>query len=365
MKLSRAIRQYVAMKHVMGISYKEGTEVLEKLCAHVGDFPLRSIAKWQVLGFLERSVLSDVTWLFRYRNLKAFFEYWTVRGELNGLPLPPPRHPGTARTVIPCIYSVSEVRQLLSQAALKRHPRRSSEFSAVTFRTLLVFLYGTGARISEALSLRSEDVDLRHGTVTFDRSVANGTRTVPIGPHLCKTLREYVKSLDTIESERKHFFVGRDGTPIRPVAVTISFQTLRRKAGISRPADISRQPRVQDLRRTFAVHCMRAWLKEGKDLGSMLPILGTYLGHASLTSTEAYLAVTPERFLTQLSHLGPANENPVPKPKSVRKGRRPRERSRLLPDFSSYTISFTSYSTRMSATDKIQAQSREASVIRI
>jgi hypothetical protein len=35
----------------------------------------------------------------------------------------------------------------------------------------------------------------------------------------------------------------------------------------------------------------------------MLPVLGAYLGHASLTSTEAYLAVVPERFSTQLLSL--------------------------------------------------------------
>jgi hypothetical protein len=39
------------------------------------------------------------------------------------------------------------------------------------------------------------------------------------------------------------------------------------------------------------VHCMRKWLREGKDLRTMLPLLGAYLGHVSLASTEAYLAV--------------------------------------------------------------------------
>jgi hypothetical protein len=40
----------------------------------------------------------------------------------------------------------------------------------------------------------------------------------------------------------------------------------------------------------------------------MLPILGAYLGHVRLASTEAYLAVTPERFLSQLSRLGSATK---------------------------------------------------------
>lgn len=310
MKLSGAVGRYVAMKQVMGIAYKHGTEVLQGFCGHVGDISLRSVAKWQVLGFLERSILSDVTWLIRYRILRAFFEYWMARGELNGLSMPPSRRPITARGYVPYIYSVLELRLLINKAGLKRRPK-SREFGPLTFRTLLLFLYGTGARMCEALSLRPGDVDLRHGTVTLRWPIRDRTRTIPIGPRLRESLREYVDSLGPGVGDHKTFFVRKDGKAIRAVAVTLSFQTLRRNAGISRPADISRQPRVQDLRRTFAVHCMRAWLRRGKDLQSMLPVLGAYLGHVSLTSTEAYLAVMPERFIPQLSRLSSAGKKLV------------------------------------------------------
>jgi hypothetical protein len=42
----------------------------------------------------------------------------------------------------------------------------------------------------------------------------------------------------------------------------------------------------------------------------MLPLLGAYLGHVSVSSTEAYLAVMPERFLTQLSRLSSDTRQP-------------------------------------------------------
>jgi integrase/recombinase XerD len=293
------------MKHVMGISFKQGTEILENLRSHVGDIPLSSVAAWQVLAFLDRSKLSNVTWLLRHRTLRAFFEYWLVRGKLRALPMPPPRQPGSSRTFMPFIYSVSGVRQLLSQAALKRHPRRSNEFSPFTLYSLLLLLYGTGSRINEALSFKRNDVDLKRGTVTF-RHTTNRARTIPISLHLGDSLRKYDDSLGPNRAARMNFFVGEGSRAIRPVAITLSFQTLRRKAGITRPDGICRQPRVQDLRRIFAVHCMRAWLKRGKDLRRMLPVLGAYLGHASLTSTEAYLSFMPERFLKHLSRLSPS-----------------------------------------------------------
>jgi integrase/recombinase XerD len=143
MRLSRAIQRYVEMKQVMGISYNEGSEVLKAFCRHVADVSLRSVAKWEVLEFLERSVLSDVTWLFRYRTLKAFFDYWMARDQLDSLPMPNPRRPGTARIFVPYIYSVPEVRKIIRLAALKRRAGLR-EIAPETFRTLLLFLYSTG-----------------------------------------------------------------------------------------------------------------------------------------------------------------------------------------------------------------------------
>jgi integrase/recombinase XerD len=260
------------------------------------------------LVFLDRSILSDVTWLLKYRLLKAFFEYWAARDELSEWSMPAPRQPGTARAFIPYIYSIPELRQLLHYATLKRPARNSRAFGPQTFYAMLLFLYGTGSRINEMLALKYEDVDRKHGTVTFRSYFANRTRTIPIGKHLCESLQRYNDSVDRSSAANcKRFFAGMAGNAIRPVALTLSFQTIRRKAGITRRGEVSRQPRVQDLRRTFAVHCMRSWLKQGKDLRTTLPALGAYLGHVSLVSTENYLSVVPERFSKQLLQLGSAS----------------------------------------------------------
>jgi len=301
MKISEAIGTYVAKKRVMGISYTWGAEVLHAFSRHVGDISLDVVAAGEVSTFLEKSASSDRAWLLRYRILRAFFDYWIARNELAAPPLPPSRHPGAIRTIIPHIYSVSELRKLLDATSTRRRatPR---EFSSLTLRMLILFLYGTGARMNETMSLTQQDMDLRKGTVTFRRLPPATGRTIPIGPHLCRSLREYAGSFACYD-DRKAFFTRRDGKPVRAIDLTVSFQKLRHQAGITRPGGNRHQPQIRDLRRTFAVHCMRAWLREGRDLRPMLPLLGAYLGHASLTSTEAYLAVTPDRFLMQLSRL--------------------------------------------------------------
>src|SRR5258707_5073918 len=111
MKLSRAIQQYIEMKHVTGISFGQGTQVLNAFRTYSGDISLRSVKKWRVLDFLERSKLSDVTWLLRYRILTAFFEFWRARDKLVQLPMPPSRRSLPARTFVPYIYSIPELRR--------------------------------------------------------------------------------------------------------------------------------------------------------------------------------------------------------------------------------------------------------------
>ena len=72
-----------------------------------------------------------------------------------------------------------------------------------------------------------------------------------------------------------------------------------------------RAPRVHDLRFTFAVHALLRWYRTGVDVQARLPALATYLGHASVVSTQYYLTflqataeAASERFHTHSSSLG-------------------------------------------------------------
>jgi integrase/recombinase XerD len=65
------------------------------------------------------------------------------------------------------------------------------------------------------------------------------------------------------------------------------------------------QPRVDDLRYTFAVHRITAWIENGADLNRMLPALAAYMGQVGLGSTGRYLFMTPERFRKNLDQLSP------------------------------------------------------------
>jgi integrase/recombinase XerD len=57
-------------------------------------------------------------------------------------------------------------------------------------------------------------------------------------------------------------------------------------------------PRVHDLRHTFAVHALLRWYRDGVNVQAKLPILSTYMGHASVLNTQYYL-----RFIDDVASL--------------------------------------------------------------
>ena len=73
-----------------------------------------------------------------------------------------------------------------------------------------------------------------------------------------------------------------------------AFQRLREHAKVRRAEDARYQPRLHDLRHTFAVHRLTEWYRQGADVQRLLHHLSVYLGHAHLAATQVYLTMTPE-----------------------------------------------------------------------
>jgi len=108
-----------------------------------------------------------------------------------------------------------------------------------------------------------------------------------------------------VPAESLLFFVGKDGKAINENSLRVAFRKLRRLAGIQRYDGAIYQPRMHDLRATFAVHRLTSWLRQSADLNRLIPALSAYMGQCGLGSTERYLTLTPERFRKQLATLSP------------------------------------------------------------
>ena len=171
---------------------------------------------------------------------------------------------------------------------------------------LLLFLYGTGALVSEALRLRRDEVDFRKRVITIRSNRFNRRRTIPICPDLLRVLWGYhVRNHRNEKMRAPQFFLNKRGESITEQSAQKTFQRLRAVAGIVRQDGACYQPRLHDLRHTFAVHRVTAWIRRGADLNRMLPALSAYIGQVGLHSTNRYLTLTPERFRAQLDKLSP------------------------------------------------------------
>jgi integrase/recombinase XerD len=238
----------------------------------------------------------------KYDKLKRFFHYWKVRGQLDSVPLPAPIPQGHS-TFLPYIYSRTELRRLVSESSESaiNSTKRPRGIDPAIFRTLLVFLYGTGVLLSEALTLRESAVDLRHDVMTVQRNAHARKRTIPIGSDVHKLLTTYLESPIRKKFKDGNLFLTTKGTPVHIATLNAQFRVIRRNANVVRLDGIRFQPRPHDLRSTFAVHQIAAWYEQGFDAQELLAALGAYLGQLGLISMNRHLSLTPEHYRKHLA----------------------------------------------------------------
>lgn len=165
---------------------------------------------------------------------------------------------------------------------------------------IIRLLYGTGLRISEALSLKNRDVDLEKRSIHIRKGKNGEERLAPLSDTLTEVLKQYLHYRDKIPvphicDVNGFFFVSPNGTYCRSCSVYTWFRKVLAESGIPFQGD-HKGPRVHDLRHTFAVHSLVKMSKSGMDLYYSLPLLSVFLGHKSLGATEHYVRLTSEMY---------------------------------------------------------------------
>jgi integrase/recombinase XerD len=155
---------------------------------------------------------------------------------------------------------------------------------ALRDRALLEVLYGTGARISEAVGLDVDDVRFEEATVDAVvklRGKGGKERVVPIGSYALEAVDAYLvrgrPELVAAKGGPALFLNARGGRLSRQSAWAILVKAAER-AGVT--ADVS----PHTLRHSFATHLL--------DGGADVRVVQELLGHASVTTTQIYTLVT-------------------------------------------------------------------------
>jgi integrase/recombinase XerC len=154
---------------------------------------------------------------------------------------------------------------------------------------LLLLLYGSGLRISEALGLRASTHPL--GPTIRVIGKRNKTRVVPVLPMVAAAVADYVRLCPWPLPGDQPLFRGARGGPLSPDVVRRAVAAARRSLGL----DDRLTPHA--LRHSFATHLLAG--------GADLRTLQELLGHASLSSTQIYTAVDAAHLLDVYRHAHP------------------------------------------------------------
>jgi integrase/recombinase XerD len=207
--------------------------------------------------------------------IRGFYRFAAVEQKREGSAADDLRAP-RAWPALPKFLSLEEVDRLLAQPD-------TSTARGLRDKALIEVLYATGLRVSELVSLKTNNLHLDDGYLTC---VGKGSkeRIVPIGQEAAEWLKKYLAQgrRELLNGSSAWLFVNaRDGGPLSRVGFWKVLKEYGIKAGISRELS----PHV--LRHSFATHL----LERGADLRA----IQVMLGHADLSTTQIYTHVLEAR----------------------------------------------------------------------
>jgi integrase/recombinase XerD len=186
--------------------------------------------------------------------------------------------PPTPPRRLPKALAVDQIEGLLEAASTPQTPL------AVRDRALLEVLYGTGARISEAVGMAVDDID-RDDAAVLLHGKGGKQRLVPVGGYALRAVDAYlVRARPVLASAGRGtpaLFLNARGGPLSRQSAWAILRAVALRAGLA--AAVS----PHTLRHSFATHLL--------DGGADVRVVQELLGHASVTTTQIYTLVTVER----------------------------------------------------------------------
>lgn len=287
--LQRAVRTYLDHLSVeRGLaantltSYRRDLRRYLEYLAEVGIEDLGSVSEATVSGFLVRlregdeghPALSSTSAARTVVAVRGFHKFAVADGLATVDPASGVKPPAPAKR-LPKALPLADVEAILEAAGAP------GTTLALRDRALLEVLYGTGARISEAVGLDVDDLDMVDGTVLL-RGKGSKERLVPVGSYAREAVDTYlVRGRPELVAAGKGtpalFLNARGGRLSRQSAWAVLVRAAER-AGVTR--DVS----PHTLRHSFATHLL--------DGGADVRVVQELLGHASVTTTQVYTLVT-------------------------------------------------------------------------
>jgi integrase/recombinase XerD len=227
------------------------------------------------LEYLRKSGMAPSSIARNLSSLKGFYRFLKRSGETNSNPAESITGPKLFRPH-PGALSVDDVFKLLDGARLARKNDKTKKCMALRDQALLEFLYGTGARVSEAANAKRADLYSEMGLV---RLFGKGSkeRVVPMGKAAWAAVKEYLDGCRPKlvgASSADFLFLNNRGGQLSRMGIWKILNKYVTLAGITKNVS------PHTLRHSFATHLLAG----GADLIAVQELLG----HADITTTEIY-----------------------------------------------------------------------------
>ena len=166
---------------------------------------------------------------------------------------------------LPTVLSKEEIRRMLDATENTKH------------KLLIAFLYSSGLRVSEAVSMKIDDIDLNERMGIVRAGKGKKDRNIILSESLVKSLKMY---LGTRNDQNPYVFSVKD----RHIAVRQAQRIVNEAA---RRAEIKKRVFCHALRSSFATHLLEA--------GTDIRVIQELLGHSNLATTQRYTKVSREQ----------------------------------------------------------------------
>ena len=230
----------------------------------------------EFLSILSERELSRPTVARKISSLKNFFKFLLKDKVILSLDVSIFKSPKLKRS-----YPKSIDSDLVAKAFVSLMDKENDHWINLRDRAVMLLLYGSGLRISEALSLKKKEAP--NSDWLRVKGKGNKYRDVPLLPIICEGVKEYLDLCPYDVKEDEPLFLGKRGGELSPRIIQRRVENLRYELGL--PSHTT----PHALRHAFATHL----LSGGADLRAIQQLLG----HSSLSTTQRYTDVNESELL--------------------------------------------------------------------
>ncbi len=243
----------------------------------VADADIRTFRSWLARRFGQKKAASSSA--RAVASLRNFYRFLMDHSCCQGSKIFAIKTPKKA-VLNPKALSESDTLECLSHLSSIK-----TDWTSLRDETLLMLIYGTGCRISEALSITKN-----HLKEDAFKIIGKGKkqRIIPMLPSLRSKLNQYLEQIPFFLENNSPIFIGKFGKPLQSSTFRAIIQKMRKVL------DLSKTVTPHAFRHSFATHLLNN--------GANLRAIQDLLGHASLSSTQIYTKV-------ELTHLKKAYES--------------------------------------------------------